>query len=105
MRFRHLLKVMRRKMKKMTDRQKIFDEINRERDYQDKKWGPVTSDSEIFSPTGSHEPLAWITIMKHLIQEAEDEWFKGTYGTAKRKILQTSAVGIAALEQCGLMTR
>lgn len=86
-------------------RQKVFDEINRERDYQDIKWGLVVDNSEIFSPKGAHEPMAWILIMKHLIQEAEDKWFKGHYGTAKRKILQTAAVGVAALEQHGVITR
>lgn len=81
----------------MTNRKDILDELERERDYQDNKWGPPSS--------RKHQLPSWLLIMRSLVDDAEKEWMMGSIGATKRKILQTAAVGVAALELCGLVRR
>jgi len=78
-------------------RQIVYDAINREREYQDMVWGRGHDEA--------HDLPAWLLIMKHLISEAETAWLNGGPGESQRKILQTVATGVAAIEVCGLYER
>jgi len=85
----------------VTDQQAIFDAIKRERDYQDEKWG-----SPLVNP---HEIPAWLMIMRRELNEAMDEWTRRKGKTANqealKEILQVIAVGVACLEQHGVIER
>lgn len=80
-------------------RQDVYNEIERERNYQDQKWGT----------NRSHQLPSWLLIMKSLIQDAEDAWMGTKTKYCKddilKKILQCSAVGVAALEEHGIVKR
>jgi hypothetical protein len=73
----------------------IFSAINRERGWQDGKWGD-----------NPHEVGGWLTIMRRELREAEDAWCTSRGNDdALREILQVIAVGIACLEQYGVVER
>lgn len=75
--------------------QQIIDAIQRERDYQDRKWGVKPH------PVGS-----FILIMQGELEEAAQAWRKsGGDGEALRELLQVIAVGVACLEQHGVVER
>lgn len=82
----------------MSTRQEVFDAINRERDYQDRKWGTIEENP--------HEVTGWLLVMQGGMDEAIRGWQKG-YGDfdALRKVLQVVAVGCACLEQHGIVER
>lgn len=73
----------------------IFDAVGRERDYQDAKWG-----------ANPHTVGEWLLIVESELQEAKGAWFKigGDFG-ALQELLQVIAVGVAALEQHGVVER
>lgn len=79
-------------------RQDVYAAIDRERDYQDRKWGGPSRDRR-------HALPAWMLIMRKELQEAEDAWMKGTDDDVKREILQVVATGVAALESHGVTER
>lgn len=76
----------------------MYEAIDSERDFQDRKWGVIESHP--------HEVGAWLTIMRKLMRDAEDAWSTsdGDYGALKelRKII---AVGVACCEQHGVPMR
>jgi hypothetical protein len=78
----------------MTDRDDIYDAIDRERAHQREKW--------LDRP---HEIGAWLTVLRLEIAEGERAWVKGRDEDALREILQVAAVCIAALEQHGIRER
>ena len=78
-------------------RQLVYDAIDRERDYQDMVWGRGHDEA--------HDLPAWLLIMRYLLSEAETAWLNGGPGESQRKILQTVATGVAAIEVCGLFER
>lgn len=80
-----------------TIRDKIYHAIDRERDYQDKKWGDVKEHP--------HEVASWLLIMKKELQEAEDAWMKTGDDEAIREVVQVIATGVACLEQHGVQER
>ena len=71
----------------MKTRQQIFDDICKERDYQDRRY------------SHPHTPIEWIVIMEELLKNAREAWMKGTVGTMRAKILYATSVGVAAMEQ------
>lgn len=80
----------------MTDqRQKIFDEIAAERDYQVERWGNETDDTK-------NQPNDWIAFISHY----STRWFAGEFspysrgtGMAFRKaMVKVAATAIAAIE-------
>ncbi len=73
----------------------ILDGIEVERCHQIRKWG--------WKP---HDVGAWLTIMRAELQEAEQAWCKANSdGPALSEILQVVAVGVACMEQHGVVTR
>lgn len=76
-------------------RRSIYEAVSRERDYQDKKYGA----------NRPHELPGWMLIMRKELIEAEDAWMKGTHEECLCEMLQVVAVGIAALEQYGVVER
>ena len=76
-------------------RQEIIEAIDRERAYQDRKWGPP-----------HHDVPAWILVLRAELAEAEHAWVKsGGNREALKEILQVIAVGVACLEQHGIFER
>ena len=74
---------------------KIIEAIGRERAYQRKKWGDKP-----------HDVGSFILIMQGELEEAARGWRKGKGDTdALREILQVIAVGVACLEQHGVIER
>lgn len=73
-------------------RQAIYDAIEKERDYQDDKWGH-----------NPHTIMEWTAIMHNELSEAMQAWSKSEGEDAEKEalkeILQVVAVGIAAIEQ------
>lgn len=79
-------------------RQGIYKTIDRERDYQDGKWGtPVEH---------PHEVTGWLEIMYDRLNKARHVWLDGgSDQDVMREILQAVAVGVAAMEQLGVWER
>lgn len=82
----------------MANRQDVYNAINDERVFQDRKWGTPEQHP--------HEVGGWLTIMRSLLTDAEREW-SGKRGDAgaldeMRKVV---AVGVACMEQHGVVER
>lgn len=76
-------------------RKLVYAAIDRERDYQDRKWGDKP-----------HTIGEWLLIMEAELDEAKAAWSKGVGDDdAKRELLQVIAVGVAALEQHDIIER
>jgi hypothetical protein len=73
----------------------LYEAIDRERDYQDRKWG-----------LPNHDLPGWLLILESELNEAKQAWVKG-HGNEDclRELLQVVAVGVAALEQHGVVER
>jgi len=83
---------------KLKDREDIFQAILRERNYQDKKWGDV-----IEYP---HTVFEWIGIMERELAEAKEAFFqRPAEEKMLEEILQVVAVGVACIEQHGIVER
>lgn len=82
----------------ITDRAEIFAAISRERDYQTRKWGPIGEHP--------HEVGGYLLLMQQELQEAITAWCK-SHGdeAALEELLQVVAVGVACLEQHGVVER
>lgn len=75
--------------------QQIFEASLRERAYQDAKWG-----------NKPHEVPGWLLIMRAELEEAMHAWVKHDGSReALKEILQVVAVGVACLEQHGVVER
>lgn len=73
----------------------IMDAIEGERVYQINKWGD-----------NPHELPGWLLIMQAELDEAKQAWCKsGGNDEALKEILQVIAVGVACLEEHGIVTR
>ena len=81
----------------MTSRDYIFHAIEDERDYQEAKWG--TNDEH------PHDLGSWVLIMEGELQEAKDAFMKAKPDEILKEILQVITVGVACLEQHGVVTR
>jgi hypothetical protein len=76
----------------------INEAIQRERNYQDAKWGHWTD--------GGHSPREWLAIMEAELEEAKLAWVKGSGDEGLlRELLQVVAVGVACMEQHGCYER
>jgi hypothetical protein len=79
-------------------RGRVYDAIDSERDFQDRKWGTVEEHP--------HEVGGWLTIMRQLLRDAEKAWASAADDyTATVEIRKVVAVGVACLEQHGAQTR
>lgn len=77
-----------------SSRQEVFAAIDREREYQERKW------------KRQHSLGAWLTVLRAELAEAEAVWVKCPEdGNVLCEILQVAAVAVAALEQHGLKER
>ena len=66
--------------------------IQRERQYQDQKWGTIEEHP--------HALGAWLTLIRHRLRKAEDAWCGAhTNDEALRRILQMASLITACLEQ------
>ncbi len=82
--------------------EEVFAAIQRERDFQTKKWGPLED--------RPHEIASWLLIMEEEMREAKQGWLKvdgrnGVEGSSLEEILQVIAVGCACLQQHGIIER
>lgn len=78
-------------------RECIYRAIDDERQYQDNKWGSLHS--------RPHSLGDWIIIMEEELREAKQAFLKEGRDNTLRELLQTVTVGVAALEQHGVVTR
>jgi hypothetical protein len=80
------------------ERAKVYESIDSERHYQDRKWGTIEQ--------RPHEVGGWLLLMRTLLTDAEAAWASsnGDYAamTELRKVL---AVGVACAEQHGITAR
>jgi len=93
------LKELSKKQGDRTRMQKLIEFATRdEREYQDKKWGTVEE--------RPHDVAGWLLIMEGELAEAKQAWIKGVGDKdALLEILQVIAVGVACLEQHGVVER
>jgi hypothetical protein len=78
-------------MDKVINRKAVFDAIDQERNYQDKKWGDVEHHP--------HTVPEWLLIMEEKLSEAKKEWLQRGNSDSLSKVLQIVSVGTACLEQ------
>ena len=81
----------------MTDIQDVFDEIKRERKYEDDLHGTIEENP--------HTPEEWMFIMRRELLESEAAFLDLDYDNFRQEILQVVSVGIACLEQHGVTER
>lgn len=81
----------------MTVRQVVLDEIVRERQYQDKKWGTILDNPR--------EVGQWLRIMMRELDEARTAYWAHRDRDALAEIQQVAAVAVACLEQHGIVPR
>lgn len=95
----------------MGNRAKIFSAILDERNFQDEKYGPVTTGTHpahIVQGPGGHELGTWLIILEKELEEAKKAAVHGgskdTSGrnSIRQELVQCAAVCVAALEQHGL---
>ena len=77
--------------------QVIIDAIQRERDYQDAKWGTVEENP--------HSIFQWANLIDEELLEASRSIDNGRKLAALREILQVAVVCVACLEQHGIVER
>ena len=80
----------------LSSRRKIIQQaISRERDYQDEKWGD-----------NPHSVGEWLLIVEAELSEAKRAWVKNEGNEdALKELLQAVAVGVACMEQHGIVER
>jgi hypothetical protein len=80
------------------DRKDVYAFIDKERTYQDAKWGTIQQHP--------HEVGSWLLIMDQLLADARQEWTRGPgdYG-ALDELRKVVAVGVACMEQHGAVQR
>lgn len=83
----------------ITLRAEIYAAIDRERAYQTRKWGTIADHP--------HEVGGYLLIAKKELDEAIEAWVKARDGDAGalRELLQVVAVGVACMEQHGVVER
>lgn len=79
----------------MAERSQVYAAIDKERHYQDVKWGTLADHP--------HEVGGWLTILRNKMHDADTAWC-GRRGDelALCEILQIAAVAVACLEQHAL---
>lgn len=73
----------------------IYHALDRERHYQNLKWGPP-----------EHDVAGWLLIIESELAEAKQAWVKGDGDLdALAEILQLAATAVACIEQHGIYER
>jgi hypothetical protein len=84
------------------EREHVYDVLDHERDYQDSRWGPVPS-------RGEHSPAEWLVYIQDYVTEAVHQCSRGADPAASELAMRTmrkiTAMGVAAMEQCGAHER
>ena len=76
----------------------VYDAIDTERDYQDRRYGNLEEHP--------HTVGEWILILRTELDEAERGWTKGKGDTeALSEIVKLAGVAVACLEQHGVVLR
>jgi hypothetical protein len=80
------------------ERQRVYDSVDSERDWQDCKWGTIDK--------RPHEVGAWLTLMRTHLADAERAWSEssGDY-LAMDELRKVLAIGVACAEQHGIQFR
>jgi len=82
-------------------REEVFAAINGERDYQDSKWNPIEDHQ--------HSVEEWLVYIDDYVSEAKHALSRKPYSDSLPLALHTlrkiAAMGVAALEQNGVLTR
>jgi hypothetical protein len=79
-------------------REKVFEAIESERLFQDRKWGTIDKHP--------HEVGGWLTIMRKLLTDAEAAWCSNNGDDkALEELRKVLAVGVACAEQHGIPGR
>ena len=78
-------------------RDDVCSAVRDERSYQDAKWGTVEEHP--------HDLGSWVLIMEGELQEAKDAFLNCQPDEMLKEILQVVAVGVACLEQHGIVSR
>lgn len=79
-------------------RDRVYDSIDSERFYQDRKWGSVQD--------RPHEVGGWLLLMRKLLTDAEAAWATSNNDyKALNDLRKVLAVGVACAEQHGLPGR
>ena len=75
--------------------ERVLVAIESERLYQEKKW-----------PNHQHTLAEWLLIIQKCLDDAKRSWVTG-HGdnSALHELRQVTAVGVAAMEQCGALPR
>lgn len=80
------------------ERSKVYDAIDSERLFQDRKWGTIEEHP--------HEVGGWLTLMRKLLGDAEKAWSESNNDIAAlAEIRKVLAVGVACCEQHGVEQR
>lgn len=74
----------------------VYEAIEKERRYQDKKWGTIEENP--------HSLERWLAIMQGELSEAIDAFYDETREDVLAEIIQVVAVGHACLEQHGIVS-
>lgn len=81
----------------MVSREIVFMGINKERKHQDKKYGDIEKNP--------HTLFEWISILNGELNEAAEALLKDNDSDCLLEILQIVSVGVACLEQHGIVLR
>ncbi|MFW5895171.1 MAG: hypothetical protein ACOCT9_00355 [archaeon] len=81
----------------MPTRKEVYEAIDRERDYQDEKWGSIEENH--------HYIARWLMICADELYEASMADSVKNKEEVLKEILQMVSVGIACLEQHGIVER
>lgn len=78
---------------KVLSREEVYLQIDKEREYQDAKWGADKAQSL----------AGFLLILQNEVQEAIDGWMKNSQGrdAPLQEVLQVAAVAVACLERYG----
>ena len=79
-------------------RPEVYDIINGERNYQERKWGTVEQHP--------HEVGGWILLMEKVLSDARREWTNSRGDDrALDELRKVVALGVACMEQHGAVPR
>jgi hypothetical protein len=86
------------------DRLFVYELINGERDYQDKRWTSETSRN-----SAQHSPEEWFTYIRDYIEEAQHILCRESFKTSDTKAMdimrKVAAMAVCAIEQNGAPAR
>lgn len=87
-----------------TDRSKVYEVIDAEREYQDSRWHASSTDSE-----GLHSNLEFLVYIRDYVEEAMHFCSRNedpvANDFAKKSLRKIAALAVAAMEQNGVVAR